>query len=47
MRQLAKDTGTRLAGDLYADTLPPGEDYAAMMRHNVGLIAAAYSSTSP
>lgn len=45
MRLLAKDSGAKLAGDLYADTLsPPGgpaADYIAMMRHNVGLIAAA------
>lgn len=51
MRQLAKDGGAKMAGDLYADTLSPpagpAPDYIALMRRNVGLIAAAYSSTSP
>ena len=43
MRQLAKDGGAKLAGDLYADTLSPSDDYIAMMRRNVSLIAATVS----
>ena len=45
MRLLAKDCGTKLAGDLYADTLSPPDgpapDYVSLMRRNVSLIAAA------
>lgn len=45
MRQLAKDSGATLAGDLYADTLSPPDgpapDYVSMMRLNAGLIAKA------
>lgn len=48
MRQLAKDSGATLVGDLYGDTLsPPGgpaPDYVSMMRRNVGLIAATVSA---
>ena len=48
MRQLAKDGGGKLAGELYADTLsPPGgpaPDYIALMRHNVSSIAATVSA---
>lgn len=45
MRQLAKDGGEKLAGDLYADTLSPPDgpapDYIALMRRNVTLITEA------
>jgi len=42
MRQLAKDGGEKLAGDLYADTISPPDgpapDYISLMRHNVTLM---------
>ena len=45
MRLLAKDCATKLAGNLYADSLSapdgPAPDYVSLMRRNVGLIAAA------
>jgi len=45
VRQLAKDSGTRLAGDLYADSLsPPGgpaADYVSLMRRNVTVMTEA------
>lgn len=45
MRQLAKDGGAKMAGDLYADTLSPpagpAPDYDSLMRHNATMMADA------
>lgn len=45
LRQIARDTGVRIGGELYPDALsPPGgpaATYIAMMRHNTGQIVAA------
>jgi zinc/manganese transport system substrate-binding protein len=45
IERLAADAGVRVRGRLYADTLSPPDgpaaSYEAMMRHNVGLMAAA------
>jgi zinc/manganese transport system substrate-binding protein len=45
MRQIAQDSGVRVGGRLYADTLSPPDGpapgYEAMMRHNVELMVAA------
>jgi zinc/manganese transport system substrate-binding protein len=45
MEQLSRETGVRIAGALYADTLSPPDgpaaSYVALMRHNTDLIAEA------
>lgn len=45
MDQIARETGTRIGGELYSDTLSPeggpAASYLEMMRHNAAAIAAA------
>lgn len=45
IEQIAQETGATIGGELYADALSPpdgpGPTYLAMMRHNIGTIAAA------
>ncbi|MFC0284044.1 metal ABC transporter substrate-binding protein [Camelimonas abortus] len=45
MQQIARETGAKIGGRLYTDSLTPPDgpapDYVAMMRHNAGALAAA------
>lgn len=45
IEQIARETGLKIGGELYSDALSPKDGpaptYLAMMRHNIGLLAAA------
>lgn len=41
VQQIARETGVKIGGTLYADALPSSGGYIEMMRHNARLISAA------
>ncbi len=51
LQRLATETGVRVRGRLYSDTLSPparpAPTYEAMFRHNVGLLVPAMRGADP